>query len=42
MPSNSTAGIYCEKTTISKRHMTPSVLCGTVYNSQDMEASEME
>ena len=39
--SHSFLGIYLEKTIICKRYMLPSVHCSTVYNSQDMEATQM-
>ena len=34
-------GIYPEKNHNSKRHMHLSVHCSTIYNSQDMEATQM-
>ena len=38
-PSNPTAGHTHQGNQIWKKHMYPNVHCGTVYNSQDMEAT---
>ena len=34
-------GMYPKKSHNSKRHMHPSVHCSTIYNSQDMERTQM-
>ena len=34
-------GIYPDKIIIQKRPMLPNVLCSTIYNSQDMEATKV-
>ena len=37
--SNPIPGHLCEENQDSKRYMHPSVHCGTIYNSQNMEAT---
>ena len=40
-PSNSTTGNIPQENYNSKRHMHPKAHCSNIYNSQDMETTEM-